>query len=175
MIESALRIHYLDLKDALLPQLLNRVFHVTTDDAVARIISEGAIRTNAEGQFKFTFGQSEHSYFRKQNCVSVFDLRSVTSEQIDESLDKYYFLNPPFAENRPVYMFLNACCFDRLVPWSRSKEENARSDIVIPYVEAGYPGDLDFGSIDELLRLDIDQPLSPLEIALRRISKDNAH
>ena len=175
MIESALRIHYRDLKDALLPQLLNRVFHVTTDDAVARIISEGAIRTNAEGQFKFTFGQSEHSYFRKQNCVSVFDLRSVTSEQIDESLNKYYFLNPPFAENRPVYMFLNACCFDRLVPWSRSKEESARSDIVIPYVEAGYPGDLDFGSIDELLRLDIDQPLSPLEIALRRISKDNAH
>ena len=139
MIESALRIHYRDFKDALLPQLLNRVFHVTTDDAVARIISEGAIRTNAEGQFKFTFGQSEHSYFRKRNCVSVFDLRSVTSDQIDESLNKYYFLNPPFAENRPVYMFLNACCFDRLVPWSRSQEESARSDIVIPYVEAAIP------------------------------------
>jgi len=175
MIESALHIYYRDLKDVLLPQLLNRVFHVTTDDAVAQIISEGAIRLNAEGNFRFTFGQSEHSYFRKRNCVSVFDLRFVTPKQIDESLDNYYFLNPEFAENRPVYMFLNACCFDKLVPWSRPNEESARGDIVIPYVEAGYPGDLDFGLIDELLRLDIDQPLSPLEIALRRISKDNAH
>ena len=58
MIESALHIYYRDLKDVLLPQLLNRVFHVTTDDAVAQIISEGAIRLNAEGNFRFTFGQS---------------------------------------------------------------------------------------------------------------------
>lgn len=175
MIETALRVYYRDLEKVLLPQLSNRVFHVTTEGAVPQIISEGVIRSNADGRFSFTFRQSENSYFRKRNCVSVFDLRSATPEQIDDSLGKYYFLSPSFAENHPVYLFLNASCFDRLVPWIRWKEESAWSDMVIPYVEAGYPGDLDFGLIDEILRLDIDQPLSPLEISLRRISKDNAH
>jgi len=175
MIERALHVHYRDLEKVLLPQLSNRVFHVTTDSAVAQIISEGVVRSNSDGRFRFTFGQSQNSYFRKRNCVSVFDLRSATPEQIDDSLEKYYFLNPSFTDNRPVYLFLNTCCSGRLVPWIRWKEESAWDDIVVPYVEAGYPGDLDLGLIDEVLRVDIDRPVSPLEIALRRVSKENAH
>lgn len=175
MIETALRIHNRDLKDALLPRLTNRVFHVTTGRAVFQVMSDGVIRANADGRFSFTFGQSENSYFRKRNCVSVFDLRARTPEQIEDSLGKYYFLNPSFAENRPVYLFLNASCFDKLVPWTKWKEERAWREMIVPYVEAGYPGDLEFNLIDEVLRLDIDHPLSYLEIALRRSGQENAH
>lgn len=174
MIEAALRVYYRDLEKELLPRLSKRVFHVTTEHAFAQIVSDGIIKPNADGGFAFTFGQSKNSYFRKRNCLSLFDLRAATPQQIYDSLEKYYFLNPPFTENRPVYLFLNACCFDKLVPWTKWKEENALSEMVVPYVEAGYPGNLDIGLIDEALHLDIDRQLSPLEIALRRGQEEDA-
>ena len=168
MIETTLRVHYRDLEKVLLPRLHTRVFHVTTERGIAQIVLDGVIRSNLDGKLNFTFGQSENSYFRKRNCVSVFDLRAATQKQIDDSLEKYYFLNPSFTENRPVYLFLHACCLDKLVSWIRLREEGAWGEMVVPYVEAGYPGDLDFNLIDEVLRVDIDRPLSSLEIALGR-------
>ena len=167
MDEQLLSVHKRDLSTKLLPLLVGRVFHITTHMAYARILVDGMIKSNKNEDFECTFGQSENSYFRKRGCVSVFDFRSVTPEQLEDALSKYYFLNPSFANNQPVFLFLNPACFERLVPWSRWKDEQAFGEMVIPYVEAGYPDDIHLALIDAALRVEVDNPPSPLELAIR--------
>ena len=167
MEERFLSVHQKYLPTVLLPHLLEHVFHVTTRAAYAGILTDGRIRPNQNGNFAFTFGQSESSYFRRRGCVSVFDFRGVNSERLEEALLRYYFLNPSFTDNQPVFLFLNTACFERLVPWSRWKDEKAYGEMVIPYVEAGYPGDIPVSLIDGVLRVEVDKPVGPLEAAIR--------
>ena len=167
MNEQSLSVHQRDLSTVLLSLLIRRVFHVTAQEAFASILTEGMIKTNENGDFAFTFGQSANSYFRRRGCVLVFDLRSVTSEQLEDSLRKYYFLNPRFTANKPVFLFLNLTCFERLIPWLRWKEEEAYHEMVVPYVEAGYPGNIPIALIDVALRVEVDNPPSPLDLALQ--------
>jgi hypothetical protein len=165
--EQFLSVHQRDLSTILLPILVGRVFHVTTPEAFANLLAEGMIKTNENGDFAFTFGQSANSYFRRRGCVSVFDLRSVTSAQSEDSLRKYYFLTTWFTTNKPVFLCLNSTGFERLIPWIRWKEEEAYHEMVIPYVEAGYPGDIPIDLIDAAVRVEVDNPPSPLDLALK--------
>lgn len=147
--------HGEDLKDVLLPRLHGRVFHVTTLSAYASIISDRAIKSNQDAQYPFTYGQSKNSFFRNRGCVSFFDLREVSPEQMQETLGKYYFLNPPFTEGRPIYLFLNSLCFPQLLSWSLWKKQEAYREMVIPYVEAGFPDQVPLSLVDEVLRVNI--------------------
>jgi hypothetical protein len=146
------------LRAEVLPRLVGRVFHVTTRDAYARIRSDGAIKPNRNGELGFTFGQSEFSYFRNRGCVSLFDLRTATPEQVEDSLWKYYFLNPSFSENRPVFLLLTDSCFDDLIPWSRANAEVGYREMFIPYVEAGYPGEIPLSLVERALLLEVAYP-----------------
>jgi hypothetical protein len=161
-------LHQRELRAQLLPRLVSRVFHITTVKAFNKILATGSIKPNTDGNFEFTFDQSRNSFFSRRGCVCVFDLRSATSEQIDDALYKYYFLNPSFVDDEPIYLFLSESCFKNLIPWTHWKEENAFREMVVPYVEAGYPGKIGIGLIDSVLHVKIDNPPSPLAEALRR-------
>lgn len=158
--EQLLSVHERSLRTKLLPLLVERVFHVTSQTAYTQILADGMIRSNKNQDFEFTFGQSENSYFRKRGCVSVFDLRSVTPSQLEDALSKYYFLNPSFVANHPVFLFLNQSWCEQLIPWSKRKDEEAFQEMVIPYVEAGYPGDIPLSIIAGVLRVNISSALS---------------
>jgi hypothetical protein len=138
-------------RTVLLPLLLGRVFHVTTRKACRRILSDGAIKSNEGGNFRFTFPQSKNSYFRKKGCVSVFDLRTVTQEVLEWELNKFPFLY------KEAFLFLKDSCFERLIPWSHSPNE----EVVIPNVEAGYPGDIPVSLIERVLRVQQEYPPPP--------------
>ncbi len=155
MDEESLVIAAESLRTDLLPRLVGRVFHVTTREAYVRVRSDGVIKSNQSGELGFTFGQSRFSYFRKRGCVSVFDLRTATPEQIDDSLHKYYFLNPPFSKNRPVFLLLADACSEQLLPWSQSIPEEGARAMVIPYVEAGYPGEIPLSLVQCALLLEV--------------------
>jgi len=96
------------------------------------------------------YHQSENSYFRNKGCVSVFDLRTSTADQVDEALLKYYFLNP-FPDNRPVFLILSRSCYGGLIPWSTSIAKAGCRAMVIPHVEAGYPSEIPLSLIDSAL------------------------
>ena len=91
---TSIKLHYSNLKEELLPLFLGKVFHVTTKDACSSIMAEKKIRNNMKGEREFVFPQSENSYGRKRGYVCLFDLRSATTEQIQDALMKFYFLNP---------------------------------------------------------------------------------
>lgn len=139
-------IGYSELVDMLLPKLRGNVFHVTSREGFRGIEVSGAILANEDGLLGDSFPQSRGSYFRHQGCVCLFDLRSVLDDEIGHALEAYYFLNPPHVDNNPVFLFLQKRYYDRLRTWS----EAGQHGIVVPYVEAGFPGKVCMSMIREV-------------------------
>lgn len=155
------------LHDQLLPLLVGRVFHVTRLSHLKQILASGEIRSNVDGELSTTFGSS-NSFFRKRGCVSVFDYHLASPEQIYESILKCSPFNLPCSDDPLAFLFLTAVSYDRLIPWTKWKDERAWSDKIVPYVEAGYPGPIPMTSIEEILRVIIDYRPSPLVEALEK-------
>jgi len=145
-----------NLKDELLPLLRERVFHLTERSSCASIMSDGAIKSNQHGDYPYTYHQSDNSFFRKKGCVSVFDLREVTLNEIDVALTKCDFLNPRFTENKPVFLFLSPLYWSQLLSWRLLHKEGAYDQMVIPHVEAGFPGEIPLSRVEEAMYVSID-------------------
>jgi hypothetical protein len=144
-----------ELHERMLPLLRGEVFHVTTIAAAAGAATEGSIRANSDGEFPFPFAQSANSYFRRRGCVSVFDLRDVADEQLNETLEKYYFLNPSFTSNRPVFFLLSSIFHQRLIPWTEWRASRDFGQMIIPYVEAGFPDSIPLAAVARVVHLEV--------------------
>lgn len=162
-----LHLHRDQLYDQLLPRLVGRVFHVTCLNRLEQILASGKIRSNRDGQFPTAFG-STNSFFGKRGCISVFDYRSASQKQIEESICKCSPFHVPSCDHKLAYVFLSPADYDRLIPWTSWKQEQAWSDKIVPYVEAGYPDFIPITSIEEVLRVIIDYPADALVEALKR-------
>jgi hypothetical protein len=159
MEEQHLSIREENLRTELLPVLCGRVFHVTTLEAYASILKQGAIKSNETGEFPYSYGMSENSYFRKRGCVSVFDLRAIRFEHWEfAELPTGFgaFLNPAAAQNKPVFLFLRDCCDENLIKWVESPE--SRHEMVIDNAEAGHKGDIPISHIQLALQVEIEKP-----------------
>ena len=161
------------LSATLLPYLRGRVFHVTRLTVFEQILAAAEIRANADGEFPTVFG-STNSFFRKRGCVSFFDYRSASSEQIEDAIGKCSPFNLPATdpesgnESQIAFLFLSTTEYGRLIPWTKWKEEEAYTDKVVPWVESGYLGSVPITSIEEVLRVTIDIPADSITAHLRR-------
>lgn len=72
-----------------------------------------------------------------------------------KGLIKYNFLNPNLGRDTNIYLFLKSDCFDRLLTWQTWHEEKAYTDMVVPHIEAGYPGEIELNLIESVLYIDI--------------------
>lgn len=169
MTTSVLNVSERDCEATLLPLLLGRVFHVSCGRNAVSIAKSGAIQPNVDGQLPSSFGSSQRGFFRLRGCVSVFDFKSPDEATVRDSLWK---CAPWYAARRKcdfelaVY-FLAAQACDSLLSWKLNHEQRAFSEMVVPYVEAGHPGPIPLGAIDELLLVSIErEPPTALERAL---------
>ena len=154
MIATSITLRSDQLRHDLLPRLRVRVFHVTTHAAYGRIMTEGVIKANTDPSPL----SAPDAYFRSRGCVSVCDLRDVTDDQINLALDAYYFLNPKSRDASPVFLFLAEHAFPCLIPGRCQLEERALDELVVPHVEAGYPGDLKIEFIEDVLIVTVTHP-----------------
>lgn len=159
MEQEYLQIHEQDLEVKLLARLKGRVFHVTTHEAFSLILASNAILSNQDGSLGYTFGQSKDSYFRKIGCVSLIDIRVATSDQVKGALYPYYFLNPSFTNDRPVFFLLQESRLPPLVSW----EACERGAMVVPYVEAGHCGAIPLSIIDRVLIVEVVNTPKPTD------------
>jgi hypothetical protein len=143
------------LEESLLPILRGSVFHVTTRSGFRGITKDGFIRNNKNGLFPCSFPQSSRSYARNRGCVSVFDLRATSDDQLQTALSNFYFLNPPNAEDNPFLLFLSESYHPQLIPWTQARDEEAWREMFIPIVEAFYPGDIPISCISRVLAVKI--------------------
>lgn len=142
-----------DLRTKLLPRLQRRVFHVTTHSAYGEIVRDGAIKAGGELPTRYP-----NAYFRWRGYVSLCDLRFVTDDQVNLALDRWYFLNPEGDRASPAFLFLYERAFSRLVSWKKQMENRDLDKLVVPYIEAGYPGDISLELIREALLVTINHP-----------------
>lgn len=97
-----------------------------------------------------------NAYFRSVNHVSLCDLRSLADDELDLGLERYFFLNPRRDSSGPVFLFLRGASLERIVPYREATDTaNRLGKLIVPYIEAGYPGDLPLTAISEVLLVDV--------------------
>ncbi len=145
------------LKESLLPLLRGNVFHMTTRAGFLGITKDGLIRNNKNGLFTYSFPQSNRSYARNRGWVSLFDLGTLSDDQVERALGNFYFLNPPHVENNPFFLFLTKSFHHKLVPWTHAGDEQTLQEMFIPIVEGFYPEDIPITCINRVVAVKVRQ------------------
>lgn len=140
----------------LLPQLVGRVFHVTALSSLRFILEDGAIRPN-DGRFESPFG-STNAYFKHRGCVSVFDYRVATDDQIETSLGKCSVLRIIRPALPIACLFLSETVQARLIPYTKDMLTRGK---IVPHVEAGHEGPIPISEIAAVLRVTIERDKWP--------------
>ena len=152
------------------------VFHVTKLAYLPSIVECGEIRPNADGALPTTFGSSKNAFFRNRNCVSLFDYRLEPTEEIKDFRRRCYPFRPAYPPNGAIaILILQPTVYDALIPWTMCKEENALSEMVVPYVEAGYPGPLPLRLVAEIMSVEITEDPKSLAAVLRKVHEPAAN
>jgi hypothetical protein len=136
----------------LLPELREQVFHVTTTEAYASMQKTGAILIDPPTAFR---RWSYDSHFRNAGCVSLCDLRGIDEAKIRTALDAYYFLNPRHAEADPVFLLLGPEAVESIITYEEALRSGALKKMIVPFIEAGHPGDLSLELIGEAIIVEV--------------------
>ena len=100
-----------------------------------------------------------NAYFRQKSHVSLCDLRSVRESDLKMALDNYFFLDLGGARADPVFLILSSSSVNRIVTNDEAIDDATEAgQMIVPIVEAGYPGDLPLAEITDVLIVDIDRP-----------------
>ena len=158
-----------ELRTTLLDRLLGNVFHVTTQDAWPRIRSGEVVLSNPPDHPSIKKWEY-NAYFRRESHVSLCDLRSVRDNDLEMALGDYFFLDPHGGCSDPVFLILSRSAVDRIVTYDEAIDDAREAgQMIVPFVEAGYPGDLPLAEITVVLIVDIDRPPpDPFVAALQR-------
>ena len=143
------------LRKDLLPILVGNVIHLTTSLGLQGIKKDGLIRSNIDGKLFYSYPQSDRSYARARGWVSLFDLRTVSDNQLETGLSNFYFLNPPFVNNNPIFLSLSPLHHPSLLPWTQARDEDAWKEMFIPHIEVFYPGDIPLSHINRVVDVQV--------------------
>ena len=159
------KIHQSELRTTLLNRLRGNVFHVTTQEAWPLIRSTGSVVPNPPDHPAIKKWEYD-GYFRQESHVSLCDLRSVQESDLNIALKAYFFLDVRSYTDSvdPVFLILSPSAVNRIVTYDEAigAATEARQ-MIVPFIEAGYPGDLPLPEITDVLIVDIDRtPPSPV-------------
>ena len=142
---------YTKLRGDLLPQLRETVFHVTSGEGLVGILAENMILPNSNERFTFSYPQSANSFGVKRDYICLFDLRDISDNIIDETLDRHYFLNHNHWDIN-VFLILDAEAYGDLIP---NEIANGHGEMWIPSVEIWFPGPIPLGKISNRIEVQI--------------------
>ena len=147
--------HESQLRDVILPILRGSVFHVTNRLGLNGIVKDGLIRNNKNGKLPYSYETSARSHARTRGRVSLFDLRSISDDQLKLALNDYYFLSPPSTKNNPIFLIFSTSLYPALIPWTQARDENAGREAYIPHAETFHQGDISASSISHVVSVKI--------------------
>ena len=164
---------YKDYQDDLLDQLRGKVFHVTSWDVFDSIQKSGFILHNKDERFQLNTASGE-SFGRNRGWVCFFDLRTISDEDLEWTLRKYYFLKPHwfvrYTRDDTVaelaYLILDDGALSKIVSIEHVKEQELRTknyEHYVPKAEVWFPGDVPIELVKETLLVKIQS----------RVPKDN--
>ena len=145
-----------DALQQLLPNIEGKVFHVSKSKNWPMIEELGKIIPNENGELETSFGSSKNSFFKNKGCVSVFDYRNINEDKPQEHAYKCSPTSPLTPEEGIVIFVLREESYSTLISWEGWKQEDL-SQMVVPHVEAGYPGAIELSLIDEIIFVTMDK------------------
>ena len=148
MKRNRLRIEY---HDDILPAVSGRVFHVTPSANMPHIRVADALVPNVHLLNASGFGYRTNGFFRKRGCVSFFDYRCTGTPEWEAHAYKCFPAQFLDRGDTMSVLFLSDTQFARLIPWTAWRDERAWSDQIVPWIEAGYHGDVSLKHITEEL------------------------
>jgi len=148
LLESALTSKVSDFNDVR-KSLLGRVFHVTRLSSVNSILAAGGLIPNRFG-FRSPLGDNADSYFRAIGCVSFFDYRGHKSKEWRKFHRECCPTRVIHHDDPAVVMFLGPEHHTKLIDWTSWKIEGRWEQSVVPYVEVGFPGQVEHNMITEV-------------------------
>lgn len=152
--------------------LEGHVFHVTKRENWTSIAACGEIRPNCGSGYRTSFGSYRNSYFRNLGCISVFDWRIPPNNDITDFRARCHPLQPASPDNDGiVILFLNPALHDRLIPWTGWRDSGDLSQMVVPYVEAGYPGAIPLDHIDSAIFFTLTEDPNSVAATFRRVRR----
>jgi hypothetical protein len=102
-------------------------------------------------------------------CVSVFDYRTASDEQFRHSLDNCAPWQAAGACGYELAIFvLSADASSALIPWTAWRDSLPNSAMMVPHVEACYPGSIPCTTWDEIIEVYFDRNSGPHIAALER-------
>lgn len=141
------------------PQLKGRVFHRTSLKNYSKIINSGFIDNNQNEKYQLNW--NNNSFFKKRGYVSVCDLYNNTRPRLtkEAAISKYnIFGQKSDCDNKFVFLFLSKDEYQNLVTWQEWLKQRS-SDLLVPYLESGYPEKILLSSIEEIWFFEIkDRP-----------------
>ncbi|MCG7996604.1 MAG: hypothetical protein JAZ06_14405 [Candidatus Thiodiazotropha taylori] len=152
--------------------LRGKVFHVTLYKNLESIKRSSGILVNTDCKLETAFGNAANSLYRINNCVSVFDYESPSSEKWQDHMWKCSPLLKSDEEDL-AFLFLSEEAKNKLIRWVDIKGEWT-SERVVPYVEAGYPGTLLLSNIVEILIVNVLVDKNSLAYKLKQ-AQNNAN
>ncbi len=161
-----------ELRTTLLDRLRGNVFHVTTQNAWSRIRRGEVVLSNPPAHPSIKKWEYD-AYFRQRSHVSLCDLRSVRDSDLKKALADYFFLDPRGGCPDPAFLILSRSAVERIVTYDEAIDDARKvGQMIVPFVEAGYPGDLPLAEITDVLIVDIDRPPpDPFLVALKRYGR----
>jgi hypothetical protein len=145
------QIEYSRVREEMLPLLRDRVFHVSCCSTIESMLADGGILSNELGKLGMAFGSSAHSYFRFRGCVSLFDFRNLSDEELLHALDACSPWSAARACNYQLALwFLSPKAYFGLESGRDWNPKVAPGQIVVSFVEVGHPGRISLRSISEL-------------------------
>jgi hypothetical protein len=153
MTPSIVRLETASLDD-ILARLEGRVFHVTRLKNWPRIQEDGRILPSPGERAEITFGRASNGFFRKRECVSLFDYRTEPTDKVREFRARCYPFRPAMPPSEGIaILIIKQEAYGQLIPWTSWKDEKAFDHVIVPHAEAGYPGPLPIDLIEKVICL----------------------
>ena len=159
MIQTEFRLSENNLRDTLLPRLIDQVFHASRLSNLELILKSGEILPGKGRELESSFGYAKSSFFHARECVSLFDYRNLKEGVLETSLTK---CSPFQAIDRQskipgiAIFILSPLRHELLLPWTLCEEEHADREMIVPHVEVGHQGPISLDWIDEVFRVQVD-------------------
>ena len=158
-----------DLRTRLLPRLLERVFHVTTQEAWPSIAASGFVCVQPPDDIP----SWSNAYFRSVGHVSLCDLRFLAEADLELALDAFSCVDPRPSSSGPVFLFLRKGPLGRIVTHADARDSaNNLGKQITPHIETGYPGNFPLTAISDVLVVDVKERYNHPSSGSSRTGKD---
>lgn len=146
--------------------LEGHVFHVTKQRFLPAIRKTGYLLPNEAGTRPSTFGLRSNSFFLRRGCVSLFDYRTIPDDPDCRRRCWPLQAAEPGGDGIAI-LFIDSALHDRLIPWTKWNDERAWSEVVVPYVEAGFLGPLPLTHIERVVLVTVLEDPNSLAAIVR--------